>query len=163
MSAERIELDERHHGRCWFAGIHCPPGRRACVDDIESAIEAHIQEAHPGVLDAVAAAAATASSDWPADGVSSGRVVREQFDQALTAHGVRPDLVEVLKGAVGATGQSLQSSPVPAPPYVVVTSLGVCLRATLEDVRLVVELRAFEQTDGRYTARSSPEVVAQTR
>jgi hypothetical protein len=47
-------------------------------------------------------------------------------------------------------GGRLQADPVPAPPYVVVTSVGPLLRATLEAGRLVVTVRAFrvERGDG---------------
>ena len=49
----------------------------------------------------------------------------------------------VLRECVAAAGGQLRAEPVAAPPYVVVTSVGPVLRATLDEGRLVVTLRVF--------------------
>ena len=58
----------------------------------------------------------------------------------------------MLAGAVSAVGEQLQARPVAGPPYVVVTSEGLLLRATLPGGRLVVTVAAFalERDPRRY-------------
>ncbi|MFC3958218.1 hypothetical protein [Halovivax cerinus] len=53
------------------------------------------------------------------------------------------DLRTVLTDLVDALGHELSAPVVPAPPYVVVTSTGVVLRATLPAGRLVIALEPF--------------------
>ncbi len=50
----------------------------------------------------------------------------------------------ILSEAVSAGGFSMQSTPVPAPPYVALTSRGPVLRATVSAGRLIVSVRAFD-------------------
>jgi hypothetical protein len=63
----------------------------------------------------------------------------------------------VLAGAVSAVGEQLQARPVAGPPYVVVTSVGPVLRATLAERRMVVTLELFtvehDGDDPRYARR----------
>lgn len=67
---------------------------------------------------------------------------------ALDGAGLLHDLTTLLATAVDAAGYELAARPVPAPPYVVVTSTGPVLRATVEDGRLVVALDCFEVVRG---------------
>jgi hypothetical protein len=60
----------------------------------------------------------------------------------------------------------MPAPPVAAPPYVVVTSEGVVLRATIPDGRLVVTLRVFDVERGaetRYVRRSTVDVSVERR
>lgn len=71
---------------------------------------------------------------------------RDEVTAALDAtldDDLRASLVDLLRGAVDATGRDLPAEPVPASPYLVVTARGPLVRATLADCRLVVLLRAF--------------------
>lgn len=129
------------------------------MDDVPAVAVEHVRDRYPSLLDAVGAASDVAAEDWPAAGVADGARVRSSFRDALDAVGVRDALPGVLASTVDALGESLQARPVAAPPYVVVTSTGVLLRATLDDCRLVVELRAFEQRAGRYHRRDSVTVT----
>lgn len=130
------------------------------VTDPGVRIADHVRSSYPDVLDAIDAAGARASEDWPADGIGDASSVRAAFRRELDAAGVHDRLPRILVSAVEAAGGTLRSSPVAAPPYVVVTSLGITLRATLEAHRLVVELRVFEQQDGRYHRRDTVAVAA---
>jgi len=57
--------------------------------------------------------------------------------------------------AVEATGYDLRASPVAGPPYVVVTSCGPVLRATIDPGRLVIRFDAFEVVRDSDPDRSS--------
>lgn len=69
---------------------------------------------------------------------------------ALDRAGVLERLPTVLRECVAAAGGQLRAAPVAAPPYVVVTSVGPVLRATLSGDRLVVTIGVFrvERRDG---------------
>jgi hypothetical protein len=75
---------------------------------------------------------------------TDGRELARTLERALSAADVLPALPGVLVTAVDAVDGTLPASPVAAPPYVVVTSRGPVLRATLSDYRLVVTLCTFE-------------------
>lgn len=62
----------------------------------------------------------------------------------LEEAGLLEGLASLLADAVAAADCELPASPVPAPPYVTVTSRGPVLRATIDRGRLVVRLEAFE-------------------
>ncbi|WP_439026483.1 hypothetical protein [Haloarchaeobius sp. DT45] len=72
------------------------------------------------------------------------REVVEPLTALLRRRGILAQLPEVLASAVDAAGYDLRADPVPAPPYVVITSTGPVLRATVADGRLVVRVECFE-------------------
>lgn len=98
------------------------------------------------VLDCADAVAA----GWDGEATTDADRVGPPLRAALARAGVLERLPVVLRECVAAAGGRLQADPVPAPPYVVVTSVGPLLRATLEAGRLVVTVRAFrvERGDG---------------
>jgi hypothetical protein len=98
------------------------------------------------VLDCADAVAA----GWDGEATTDADRVGPPLRTALRRAGVLERLPGVLRECVAAAGGRLQADPVPAPPYVVVTSVGPLLRATLEAGRLVVTVRAFrvERGDG---------------
>ena len=71
----------------------------------------------------------------------SERVV-SPYRTTLDRAGVLADAPAVLRECVEAAGEQLSADPVAAPPYVVVTSEGLLLRATLGE-RLLVRVRVF--------------------
>ncbi|MFC7156165.1 hypothetical protein ACFQPA_11995 [Halomarina halobia] len=83
---------------------------------------------------------------------------------ALAHAGITQQFPGVLAGAVEAAGEELPADPVAAPPYVVVTSAGPILRATLDSGRLVVRIEVFRLEHGprRYvrTARTPEAAVS---
>jgi hypothetical protein len=92
------------------------------------------------------------AAGWEASGDLSGgdrattadrdRVV-PQFRAALDRAGLLDRAPGILRECVAVAGADLQADPVPAPPYVVVTTTGLVLRATLPDGRLVVRVEPF--------------------
>lgn len=137
---------------------------------------AFVRDTYPDVIDTIGTAGMRAAESWSArsgDGslpdVSgewmpvTGTEVRRSFRAALVAANVLHQLPDVLVSTVDELGGVLGAAPVPAPPYVVVTSRGVLLRATLERGRLVVELRAFESSTHGYRPLAEGRVSASLR
>lgn len=84
------------------------------------------------------------------------------FRAVLDERGILGGLPELLAEAVEAAGYDLPATPVPAPPYVAVTSTGPVLRATVEDGRLVVRIDCFEVVRGVDGAGEPGVVYART-
>lgn len=123
-------------------------------DDPAAAARAHLLSARRELLETVCACADAVAADWP---TVDGRPATTERDRvvgplaaALERSGALAALPDALSGAVGAAGRSLPAPPVPAPPYVAVTSRGPVLRATLPDGRLVatVAVLAVARGDG---------------
>lgn len=70
------------------------------------------------------------------------------FRAVLDDQGLIAKLPELLATAVDAAGYDLPATPVPAPPYVAITSTGPVLRATVAEGRLVVRIDCFEVVRG---------------
>lgn len=130
------------------------------MEDPERAVETYVRETFADVVAALEDAVAGATANWPADGVTDPDRVRVDVRTALQQSGVRDRLPRVLAAAVAELGASMRASPVAAPPYVVVTSEGVLLRATLDDARLVITLGVVTRTDGRYRPLETVDVSA---
>lgn len=112
--------------------------------DPAEAARARIERDHGGTLAAVGACADAVAAGWP-DGIATDReAVTDPLAAALADAGVLEAAPALLADAVDATGHALRARPVAAPPYVVVTSRGPVLRATIEPGRLVIGLEAFE-------------------
>jgi hypothetical protein len=114
------------------------------VDVETDAIRAHLLgERRPFVAGVLACADHTART-WGGEATTDRVAVAEPFESCLRASELYGSFPDLLAECVEAGGASLSARPVADPPYVVVTSVGVLLRATLSDGRLVVTLRAFE-------------------
>lgn len=87
--------------------------------------------------------------------------LRTAIERALEDRSLPESLVETLSVAAGALGTPIRGEPVPAPPYLAVTSRGPVCRATLADGRRLlvrVELFAVERRPREYCFRDpSPE------
>lgn len=105
---------------------------------------ARVQSEHLAVLGAIDYCADAVCASWESDRTRDRRAVVEPLRTELDGMGVLERLPVVLSDAVEATGYDLSATPVPAPPYVVVTSRGPILRATIEPGRLVIRFDAFE-------------------
>lgn len=82
-----------------------------------------------------------AIEEWP---VLDPDQIRLPLERAVQDSGLSAPLLGMLPTGAAALGGELQGTPVPAPPYLVVTSRGVMCRGTLDDGRrLVVELSIF--------------------
>jgi hypothetical protein len=121
-------------------------------------------EAESDVLDAIAASANAVVADWPGGDASDGPTVADSLGVELRECGVLANLPGVLEAAVDAAGGRLSADPVPAPPYVAVTSRGPVLRATLDGGRLVATLAVFRVTDDhRYERTEGVAVEVEVR
>lgn len=113
------------------------------AEDVAASARRHVRERDGEVLASVARAADAVAAAWPGAAAGDAAAVADPLRAELRARGVHGRLPALLAGAVGATGRTLRADPVAAPPYVVVTSRGPVLRATLADGRLVLTLGVF--------------------
>ncbi|MBP1985686.1 hypothetical protein [Halolamina salifodinae] len=117
--------------------------------DRAAAAREQLLAAHESTIDATLAAADAVAADWPR--LDDGRPATTDRD-ALVAplraeledRGVLGTYPRVLADAVEAAGDRLPARPVPAPPYVVLTSTGPVLRGTVDDGRYVIRIDCFE-------------------
>ncbi|WIV65943.1 hypothetical protein [Natrialbaceae archaeon AArc-T1-2] len=129
---------------------------------VVTAARRRIEREHEDVLEAVDACADAVAASWNREATSDRTAVVDPFQTVLEKRGVASRLPRVLADAVDATGHALSASPVPAPPYVVVTSRGPVLRATIGPGRLVIRLDVFEVVRGeptRYRRRDGTDLV----
>lgn len=127
----------------------------------DDAVRDHVLAAHRETTAAVRTAAEEAARELdepsPRDAVTAA--LEAAIDEDL-----RGALVVLLRDAVDATGRELLAEPVPASPYLVVTARGPLVRATLDDGRLVVLVRAFRRAGGGYVrATPDPEEAVSVR
>ena len=108
-------------------------------ESVPAVVEDYLRSEEAALVDALSAAA-----DAAADASDPSAELARLLDQT----GVTGRLPRVLSDTVGAVGRRLRATPVAAPPYVVVTSRGPVLRATLSDGRLVVVLAVFDVSRG---------------
>ncbi|WP_254862694.1 hypothetical protein [Halovivax gelatinilyticus] len=111
-------------------------------------VRSHLQTEYRSLLDGVESCADTVVDTWDEDGVSDRRAVTEPFERFLRDADILDVLPTVLDSTVSQLGYELAAPPVAAPPYVVVTSRGLVLRATIPPGRLVVEIECFGLTRG---------------
>ncbi|MDZ7746645.1 MAG: hypothetical protein U5K28_09120 [Halobacteriales archaeon] len=82
------------------------------------------------------------ASGWDGAHTSDSEAVVPPYRATLDRAGVLAAAPAVLRECVSAAGARLSVDPVAAPPYVVTTSEGLLLRATLDE-RLLVRIRVF--------------------
>lgn len=112
-------------------------------DDVSATVRSYLLTEHADLLATASDCADAVASGWNGESTTDRDAVAGPMTATLRRAGVLDELPTVLAGAVDAAGYSLRAEPVPAPPYVVVTSTGPVLRATLADGRLVISLRLF--------------------
>ena len=123
----------------------------------------YVREEHADVVARVDSCADAVAASWDEDSVEDAAAVSAPLEACLAEAGVLDELPGVLAGAVDAAGGELRAPPVAAPPYVVVTSRGPLLRATLDGGRLVVRFDAFRVADGGRYERAETAVRAALR
>jgi hypothetical protein len=114
----------------------------------------HVEREYARILDAIESCADAVAASWDGNSTTDASALSDHLEAALRESDVLDALPGVLEAAVAAAGGELQADPVAAPPYVVVTSRGPVLRATLPAGRLVVTLAAFRVTDDRRYVRT---------
>ncbi|MFC4543547.1 hypothetical protein ACFO5R_16595 [Halosolutus amylolyticus] len=103
-----------------------------------------IEDEHAAVVAGIDHCADQVAAPWDTARTTDPSRVADSLGSALETTGLLERLTVVLADAVDATGHDLQARPVPGPPYVVVTSRGPVLRATIEPGRLVIRFDVFE-------------------
>ncbi|OLZ41186.1 hypothetical protein A6E15_09380 [Natrinema saccharevitans] len=104
----------------------------------------YVQRDHASIVSAIDACADAVAEPWDTARTTDVDAVTDGLHRALEETGILERLPGVLAGAVDATGHELRARPVAGPPYVVVTSRGPVLRATIDPGRLVIRFDAFE-------------------
>lgn len=107
-------------------------------------VRRRIQTEHGQVVSAIDDCANCVASPWDTSRTTNREAVIDPFRTALAERDLLEQLARVLADVVDAAGYDLPETPVPAPPYVVVTSRGPLLRATIGPGRLVIRFDAFE-------------------
>jgi hypothetical protein len=100
---------------------------------------------HRDVLEATVDAADAVAADPGA--LAEGATLRRRLRERLAERDLFGRYPVVLRTAVAAAGSDLAADPVPAPPYVVVTSTGPLLRGSTATGRLLVAVRTFAACD----------------
>lgn len=124
--------------------------------DVTDRVCEHVRSEYPELLGTIGDCADAVASTWEGPAVSDRSAVVEPFRSGLEARDVPARLPDVLVDVVDGVGHELPARPVSAPPYVVVTSTGVLLRATLPPGRLVIAIEPFavtRDTSPRYRRR----------
>lgn len=135
--------------------------------DLPMRAREYVLNEHPALVVRVIECADAVAAGWEEKSTTDPDHVADRLATVLEHAGIVRRLPAVLEGAVGAVGGTLPATPVPAPPYVVITSRGPVLRATTDRGRLVITLGVFdvERADGggpRYvrSAETPGEAVA---
>ncbi|MWV41211.1 hypothetical protein [Natrialba sp. INN-245] len=112
-----------------------------------------IRSEHSDVVASVGGCADRVADPWDTSRTTDGRAVAGSLRTELERTGSLERLSAVLEDVVTAAGYELRADPVPAPPYVVVTSRGPILRATIDPGRLVILFGVFEVVPNASTDR----------
>lgn len=111
-------------------------------------IAAAIRARHGDELGAIQAAADAVVETWTTASVTERERVVDPLERGLRDRGVLERLPAVLETVATVLETSLVADPVPAPPYVVVTSRGPVLRATMPRRRVVITVAVFQVNRG---------------
>ena len=113
---------------------------------------------HRDCVDETVACADDVADRWEHSWTTDRSALVPPLESKLSKRGVLEHYPTVLSDLVSGADYDLPAQPVAAPPYVVVTSTGPLLRATLADGRLLVAFRLFDVEHGdetRYVRRGS--------
>jgi hypothetical protein len=126
----------------------------------------HLLDAHHETIVEVCEAGRAVAASWSEGAVQDPSRVTDPLTSQLGDE-LPEQLLDGLETAVAATGHQLQGTPVPAPPYFVVTSRGPLCRGTLDDGRRLVvlfELFSIERRPRTYRFRDpSPATCLRVR
>ncbi|QSW98670.1 hypothetical protein [Haloterrigena alkaliphila] len=103
-----------------------------------------IRAEHVGVLEEIDRCADRVAEPWDTARTTDPDAVADGLRATFAETGLLERLPLVLSDVVAATGHELPVEPVAAPPYVVVTSRGPVLRATIDPGRLVLRFDVFD-------------------
>jgi len=111
----------------------------------ESAVRARVFDTHRETLRSLIDAGRTVAASWSGRRATDATAVRAPLERVVEKRGLNGALLEMLRVGVDALGTDAKGTPLPAPPYVVVTSRGPLCRVTVSDGRrLVIAVELFE-------------------
>lgn len=128
------------------------------MNEAPSRLENRLITTHRDRVDETIACADAVADRWEQSWTTDRSALVPPLESELAQRGVLEHYPTVLSDLVTEAGDELPAQPVAAPPYVVVTSTGPLLRATVAAGRLLVAFRLFdvERGDGtRYVRRGS--------
>ena len=134
------------------------PYESTSVNDLTTRVRAQLRSTHHDCVDETIACADAVADRWEQTWTTDRSALVQPLALELSQRGVLEYYPTVLSDLVTGIGYDLPAQPVAAPPYVVVTSTGPLLRATLADGRLLVAFRLFDVERGgecRYVRRGS--------
>ena len=137
------------------------------MDDIDAVREYVLGSHHETLVAVLQCADSVAPGRDRAAGVTDGRRLAANLERELRGEGVLRAFPNLLSGGAAAAGYQLPATPVAAPPYVAVTSVGPVARATIGNRRLVIAVEAFGVERGERAqyvrrARSPAEALSVT-
>ena len=110
------------------------------------AVRRRIEREHGSVVYGIECCANAVTESWETPHCEDASAIAQPLRDRLESAGLLSALSLVLTDLVESAGFTLSAPPVAAPPYVVVTSRGPILRATIAPGRLVVRFEVFEVT-----------------
>ncbi len=119
------------------------------ADEVRQQIKSRVLDAHRETITAVCDVGRAVTTSWQGSAVTDASRITESIHQQFEETTLPQRLLETLETAADTTDSQMQGSPVPAPPYLVVTSRGPVCRVTLEDGRRVVLLFELFTVDRR--------------
>ncbi len=136
-------------------------------DDDGVQVASRVLETHHETIADLCGAGRAVAASWQDVTVTDATQVTEPLARQFEETALPERLLDVLETAVEATSTQMQGRPVPAPPYLVVTSRGPVCRVTLDDGRrlvLLFELFAVERRPREYRFRNpSPSTCLRVR
>lgn len=111
-------------------------------------VRARLRANHEEALRAIADCADTVVRSWDEHVTADPRLITDPLEGCLQETETLPELLDMLRSGVSAAGCTLPVDPVPAPPYLMITSLGPVLRGPTAGGRLVITITVFEVRDG---------------
>lgn len=101
-------------------------------------VQERVRSEFDGMLADLVDAGREVADSWGDDAVSSAAMVSAPLEEAIRGRGLAEALLGSLGAGAAALDSEVQGRPVPAPPYLVVTSRGPLCRGTLADGRRLV-------------------------
>lgn len=133
----------------------------------EERVKRRVLAEHQETVAAVCEAGQAVATSWPEATVSDNSQITGPMACRLDDDALPEQLLKTVETAADALDCRIDGSPVPAPPYYVVTSRGPTCRVTLEDGRrlvLLFDLFAVERRPRTYSFRDpSPDACLQVR
>lgn len=119
----------------------------------ESRVRSRVFDTHRETLRSLIDTGRRVAGAWPGRTATEASAVRDPLEHLIEGRGLNGALLEMLRVGVDALGTEAKGTPLPSPPYVLVTSRGPICRVTVADGRrlvMVVELFEVDRTEPSY-------------